>query len=102
MGGDRVRVRDNGYQWLFGLVTESNPILKVEPNGWNVAYTWDQVEQVELIQDALFKRGDRVRVRDNGNQWLFGLVTESNPILKVKPNGWNVAYTWDQVEQDWM
>lgn len=48
--------------------------------------------------------GQRVRVRDNGQNkkcvtWRSGTVVELDPI-KVKCDGWNAAYTWDEISKE--
>jgi hypothetical protein len=43
------------------------------------------------------KLGDRVQVRDTGEEWEGGEVTQTEPTVKVRKDGLSTAYTWDEM-----
>ena len=110
----RVRCKDKGdAQWRTGTVTSSRP-LKVQIDGWDSAFSWDQVEAISISTDlktptasttlstakaaVAFCVSQRVRCKDKGDTtWRSGTVTSSSP-LTVQVDGWDSAHSWDQVE----
>merc|ERR1712166_882581 len=46
--------------------------------------------------DCGFVTGRAVQCRDGAEKWRDGVIGNVNP-LKVMPNGWDVAYKWDEV-----
>lgn len=51
-------------------------------------------------QERDFKVGDKVEVRDReSDAWKLGLVTDTDPLLKVRLSGWKVAVAWKFVRR---
>ena len=44
----------------------------------------------------MYPVGTRVMCRDKGSNWKHGTVESIDP-LKVKADGWEIAYKWDEV-----
>merc|ERR1712166_136894 len=49
-----------------------------------------------LALDCGVVTGRAVQCRDGSEEWRDGVIGNINP-LKVMPNGWDVAYKWDEV-----
>jgi hypothetical protein len=91
--GQRVECRDDREAWKKGIVKSVDP-LKVQPDGWDKAYGWDEVRPIA----GAFKIGDRVECRDGTERWRKGIVKSAQP-LQVQPDGWDKAYGWDEVRK---
>merc|ERR1719316_2420644 len=55
-------------------------------------------ERIDAPYTVEFAVGDRVRCRETGKSWAFGVVESTAP-LKVKVDGVGKAYKWDEVEK---
>jgi hypothetical protein len=86
-----VECRDSNESWRTGIVEEVTPKLKVMPDGWDSACHWDEVR-------ARVKLGDQVQVRDTGEEWRAGKVTQTEPV-EVLCDGMSSAYTWDEMRR---
>ena len=81
----RVKCKDSGdSSWKQGVVTSVSP-LKVQCDGWDDSFTWDQVERVDGQQASIpqVKVGSCVEVVSGSNAGRTGKVVEddgtSNP-----------------------
>merc|ERR1712190_546945 len=90
--GQKVMCRNAGKPWRAGIITNTHP-LKVQPDGWDEDYRWD-----EVAQESKFRVGQRVKCRNLGKPWKHGVVTSATP-LKVQPDGWDEDFRWDDVSE---
>jgi len=106
--GDKVKVRDSDKEaWKNGEVTSiTNGKAQVKAEGSSRAFSWKYVEKRDAAAapaaGSVFRKGDRVRVRDSTREdWKHGEVTEEasgGVSAKAKVDGNSRAFTWSFME----
>lgn len=86
--GDNVEVRDSATSdWLLGKVASLNPV-RVQPQGWDLAYAWDAFRQGHVIcrpQSAQMVSITSCRLARHGDdcyseiKWIMDSDLEENP-----------------------
>lgn len=56
-----------------------------------------EADSLVKVKSGAFQIADRVRCRNNGEDWYDGTVKQVTPDLKVQPNGMDRAHKWDHV-----
>mmetsp|Transcript_1176 Transcript_1176/g.1600 ORF Transcript_1176/g.1600 Transcript_1176/m.1600 type:complete len:282 (-) Transcript_1176:258-1103(-) len=100
--GERVWVRDQGEPWAPGVVTEvdSDGHARVMVDDYEEGFYWEETTKTNPI--PLYKVGERVFVRDNGEAaWEAGTVVDAGADGVGKPrvlaDGYDSAFLWDEV-----
>lgn len=80
------------YGDFVDVIFEDMVTQKKLPKNWIVGETGER---------AVFQRGERVRVRDRGeNYWQLGTVRAPGPPLQITVDSWDTPpdHNWDEVE----